>query len=722
LSPEQEADLIHHLDDCSSCQMQLEALATDSGSWKLPAASQERPPVSSAYWPAVERLEKLDASVTTPLSTESPSEDIELSFLAPPDDPSYLGKLGKFEVASVIGRGGMGLVLRAFDPCLQRYVAIKVMDPELAKDVLARKRFCREIRAASAVTHENVVAVYQVEREESNDVPFLVMQLVTGTSLEERVRRVGRLPLRDVVRIGLQTAAGLAAAHAQGLIHRDIKPANILLETGTDNVKVTDFGLAKAVEDVKLTGTGVIAGTPLYMAPEQARGEPVDHRADLFSLGSVLYELCTGRPPFEGNTPYVVLRQVTEVVPLPVRDVNPDVPEELAAVIEKLHSKKPDDRFATAAEVAEVLSEMLVRLPSLRSPSTELRRRWGAWGRRPVYPFLTGLVLGLGLGALGMLLGLTPASTTARPTPSLTGDLNPSPKARAVFMGNAGPVWSVAWSPDGQTVAMAIDDGTVKLWDTQAARVRTTLNAHQGPVWSIAMSRDGKHMATASDEGLIKVWDTHTSKEITEFKHRNAIRSIAFAPDGKRLVAGSRDGSLFIWDMSVKSAPVMTEGHKGTVVAVAFSPDGKAVASGGGDKLVKLWDAETGQERLTFQGHSGGVYAVAFSPDNKTLATGSWDRTVRLWECASGSNLVTLQGPSRDVWAVAFAPNGRTLVSAGEEQTVRLWDVASGRELVAWKGHDSVIYTAAFSPDGKTVASGGRDGTVRLWDVPEGAR
>jgi tricorn protease-like protein len=719
LNPQQEDELVRHLDSCTSCQVQLEALARDSATLPLPGAADEHPPASSAFWPALERLERLALSATTPMSAVAAADDVSLSFLAPPDEPGYLGKLGKFEVASVIGRGGMGVVLRAFDPCLQRYVAIKVLDPELAKDEIARKRFCREIRAAAAVTHENVVAVYEVVREEEKDIPFLVMQLVTGSSLEDRLRRVGRLPLRDVLRIGLQTAAGLAAAHAQGLIHRDIKPANILLETGTDRVKVTDFGLAKAVEDVKLTGTGFIAGTPLYMAPEQARGEPVDHRADLFSLGSVLYELCTGQPPFDGNTPYLVLRRVTEEVPKPIRDINPDVPDELVAVIDKLHAKKPEDRFASATEVAEILTELLMRLPSVRPASqSDMRRRWGAWGLRPLLPFVTGLVLGIGLGVLGDFAWRTQGSDV-KPTAMLASDAA-SPKSRAVLTGNAGPVWSVAFTPDAQTVAMAIDDGTVKLWDAKSASVRSTLNAHLGPVWSVALSRDGGRMATASDDGIVKVWDTHTWKEQAELKHRNAIRALAFAPDGKRLVAGSRDGSVLIWEVSASDTPVTTAGHKGTVVSVAFSADGKAVASAGGDKLVKLWDAETGQERLTFQGHTGGVYAVAFASDNKTLASGGWDRTVRLWESGSGNNVATLQGHGKDVWTVAFAPDGKTLVSAGEDQTVKLWDVASGRELITWKGHESAVYSVAFSQDGKTVASGGRDGTVRLWDVPAG--
>src|SRR5439155_25027831 len=182
---------------------------------------------------------------------------------------------------------------------------------------LARKRFCREARAAAAITHEYVVAIHQVEEDEASQLPLLVMQFVDGESLQERLDGIGPLPLADIVRIGMQTAWRPAAAHTQGLIHRDVKPANILLEHGLERVKLTDFGLARATEDVKLTQTGFVAGTPLYMAPEQARGEPVDHRADLFSLGSVLYALCTGQPPFQGSTPFVVLKNVTEERPRP---------------------------------------------------------------------------------------------------------------------------------------------------------------------------------------------------------------------------------------------------------------------------------------------------------------------------------------------------------------------------------------------------------------------
>src|SRR5262249_34101049 len=243
------------------------------------------------------------------------SKQIKLDFLSPSTDPAYLGRIDQFDVMRVIGRGGMGIVLEAFDSRLQRHVAIKILDPEQADDEVSRQRFCREARAAASISHENVVAVHQVERMNKDGLPYLVMQLVTGETLEQRLSRVNILPLREIVRIALQAAQGLAAAHAQGLIHRDIKPGNILLEPPNDRVKLTDFGLARVADDVKLTRTGFVTGTPLYMAPEQAHGEDADPRSDLFSLGTILYEMCVGRPPFTGNTALAILKQITETKP-----------------------------------------------------------------------------------------------------------------------------------------------------------------------------------------------------------------------------------------------------------------------------------------------------------------------------------------------------------------------------------------------------------------------
>jgi hypothetical protein len=312
-----------------------------------------------------------------------------LDFLDPSERPGSLGRLGHYEVLEVVGRGGMGVVLKAYDESLHRVVAIKVMAAPLASSATARKRFIREARAAAAICHDHVITIHSVE--EAKGLPYIVMQYVAGLSLQEKIDAAGPLELKEILRVGMQTAAGLAAAHAQGLIHRDIKPANILLENGVERVKITDFGLARAVDDASLSSSGVIAGTPQYMAPEQARGETVDHRADLFSLGSVLYLLCTGRSPFRASGALAALNRVCEDTPRPVQWVNPEVPDWLAKIIVKLHAKDAAARFQSAKEVADLLGQRLTqlqqpgqvpmpesidgRLSAARPPTTKKRAR-----------------------------------------------------------------------------------------------------------------------------------------------------------------------------------------------------------------------------------------------------------------------------------------------------------------------------------------------------------
>ncbi|HEY2825991.1 MAG TPA: protein kinase [Pirellulales bacterium] len=288
------------------------------------------------------------------------SVDGVLTALAPTDDPRMLGRLGGYEIAGVVGRGGMGVVLKALDPSLNRYVAIKVLAPQLATSGAARQRFAREARAAASVVHENVVAIHAVA--DGGVLPYFVMPYLRGASLQKRIDANGPLGISEILRVGIQIASGLAAAHAQGLVHRDIKPANILLEDGVERLKITDFGLARAADDASLTRTGVIAGTPQFMSPEQARGEGVDTRSDLFSLGSVMYAMCTGRPPFRSETSYGTLQRICESQPRSIRESNPEIPEWLAAFIGKLHEKDPNQRFQTAQEIAQLLEQCLAHL------------------------------------------------------------------------------------------------------------------------------------------------------------------------------------------------------------------------------------------------------------------------------------------------------------------------------------------------------------------------
>jgi serine/threonine protein kinase len=303
--------------------------------------------------------------VTRTHAGEDTANDASLNFLSPPNDPANLGRLDHYEVLSEIGRGGMGIVFKAHDESLDRIVAIKAMALESVADAAARRRFIREALAVAAVVHEHVVTIHAVAKEAP--VPFLVMQFVQGISLQDRITQSGPIEVKEILRIGMQAASGLTAAHAQGIVHRDIKPANILLENGVERVKITDFGLARAVDDDLTTQTRVIAGTPHYMSPEQAAGEAVDHRSDLFCLGSVLYAMATGHPPFRATGTMAVMKRVIDDAPRPLREVNADIPEWLEAIVAKLHAKNPADRFQSAKEVAELLGQHLAHLqqPSL---------------------------------------------------------------------------------------------------------------------------------------------------------------------------------------------------------------------------------------------------------------------------------------------------------------------------------------------------------------------
>ncbi len=314
---------------------------------KAPAADSlsERPTHSQAG--------KLDTTLDSkaPASGHDPSLT---EFLAPSQADDELGRLGKYRILKVLGFGGMGVVYKAEDPLLKRAVAVKAMLPGLAASASAGQRFLREAQAMAAVEHDHIVRVYQVD--EDRGVPFLAMEFLKGEPLDVRLQREQTLPIREVVRIGKEIAEGLAAAHERGLIHRDIKPGNVWLEAPGGRVKILDFGLARSAEQkATLTQQGAIVGTPAYMAPEQGRGDAVGPRCDLFSLGCVLYQLCTGELPFQGRDTISTLMAVATTNPPPPRQLNAAVPSQLSDLVMKLLEKDPLQRMGSAAEVVQAL-------------------------------------------------------------------------------------------------------------------------------------------------------------------------------------------------------------------------------------------------------------------------------------------------------------------------------------------------------------------------------
>jgi len=357
LSAADLASLAEHLETCEDCRRRLENLAGGMA-WLSPhhlrrGDLESRP--SLRLRAVMDGLRSFSAG--SGRATPSDSHEAKLDFLSPSDQPGIIGRFGPYEILEEIARGGMGIVLKAHDPALDRIVAIKVLAPTLATHQAARSRFLREARAAAAISHEHVVDIHAVD--EANGLPYLVMQLIPGKSLAERIRASGPLRLEEILRIGTQIAAGLAAAHAQGLIHRDIKPANILLENGIERVRITDFGLARAVDEISTTQSGLLAGTPEFMAPEQARGEPVDHRADLFSLGCVLYCMAVGESPFAASTLLSVIRKLCDEEARPVCEVNPALPGWFGEIVGQLLAKDPAQRPQSAQAVAETLEHRL---------------------------------------------------------------------------------------------------------------------------------------------------------------------------------------------------------------------------------------------------------------------------------------------------------------------------------------------------------------------------
>ena len=295
----------------------------------------------------------------------------EIDFLLPPQQADELGRLGDYRVLEVLGVGGMGIVFRAEDPKLQRQIALKVMKPTAAASRSAKNRFIREAQATAAIDHDNIVQIYQVG--EDRQMPFIAMQFLRGESLQKRLQRADRLDEREVVRIGRDVAAGLAAAHQRGLVHRDIKPDNIWLdEAAAYRAKILDFGLVRmATGDDGLTQSGMVLGTPRYMAPEQAKGEAVDHRSDLFSLGAVLYHLASGKPPFECGNLTATLIAVSRADFHPISSACPDLHPDLAELITRLLSREKEARPQSAAEVADSLARIQRQLTDQRSQPLE---------------------------------------------------------------------------------------------------------------------------------------------------------------------------------------------------------------------------------------------------------------------------------------------------------------------------------------------------------------
>ena len=644
-------------------------------------------------------------------------------FLAPPRLCGELGRLANYRILSVLGAGGMGIVFKAQDTRLNRVVALKVMKPALAASASARRRFVREAQTAAAVEHEHIVAVYEVD--EDRGIPFLAMPLLRGETLSARLQREKSLPLSEIVAIGRAAADGLAAAHEHGLVHRDVKPGNIWLEAGTGRLKLLDFGLARSLgDDNQLSAPGTVVGTPSYMSPEQARGEELDARCDLFSLGAMLYHMSTGTLPFPGGT------SSTGNQPRAPREVNPLIPPEFSDLIMKLLAEDRRARPSSARAVSEALASLQRPLAARPAPvAGQPRRR---------VPVAATAVLLAGVSIAGLAFG----------------------PAIFRFATNKGQLVIESEDPDVQLVVK--DASHVRIIDPKANRTIDLtpgeyeielVEAPQGLRLStkeLRMSRGGREIVRVWWEkpvvrpdktspldrlnpALIPLeerfsWQNDSAKSALvavlgsgRLRHWNDIPDLAFAPDGRMLASVSYDGTAQLWDASNGQPGKTLLGHTHRVHGVAFSPDGKTLATASWDRTVRLWNVSTGELVPTILKHENSVYAVAFGPRDHQLASGSADRTVKLWNSATGDLERTLSGHLGPVWAVTFNKGGDLVASASDDSSIKLWEVATGKVVRNLTGHHGPVTSLAFNSDGRSLVSGSRDGTLKTWNVDSGA-
>lgn len=687
-------------------------------------------------------------------------------------DNGGLLRLGDYELLEEIARGGMGVVYRARQLSLNRIVALKVVLHGPFSSPGFVRRFRHEAEAIAALRHPNIVAIYEVGEHKGNH--FLSLEFVEGQSLAQ-LTRDGPLPATRAAKYLKIIAGAVQHAHERGVLHRDLKPSNVLLDI-FDQPRVTDFGLAKLVDHGgDLTVTGQVLGSPNYMPPEQAAAgfANATSQSDVYSLGAILYELLTGRPPFQGDSIQATLGQVQTADPVPPTRLNPGTPKDLQTICLKCLQKEPARRYATAAELAEDLERFLERKPIRARPVSTLERTLLGCRRRPLLAAMgTALATAIVLGVTGITWEWRQSESHAQGEmrQRLAAEQDAAETRLNLYAADVAAA-SHAMQANNFGLARRTLAGLVPrpgepdlrgfewhyLWHRCRGDELATLTGHSNTVMCAAFSPDGRLLATGGLDGAVKIWDVASRTNLTTLRvTSNEVWCVAFTPDGQRLMTGSRD-SVEQWNTGTWQVCATFPGElaaiskTGTVMATSesspfywapagpvrlwnsrsgqllhtfdqpgrvlgLSSDGGVLAIGGSNNGVSLWDTTTGK-LIRDLATPTPVWSLNFSPDGHELLCAQWSREALLWNLDTDSPPRAIVGGPLHVWSAVFSGDGATVATVSSDQTVRLWDTATLQRRTILHGHNSEVWCAAFSPDGKLLATGGKDQSVKLWPV-----
>jgi WD40 repeat protein/tRNA A-37 threonylcarbamoyl transferase component Bud32 len=648
-----------------------------------------------------------------------------------PADPRLNTLLGKYRIDRRLGQGGMGVVYEAEDTLLNRRVALKLLHDATAFDARATRQFFREARAAARLNHPQVITVHEVDQRDG--VYYLAMELAEGGSLQDALRDRGPLHWREATQALLDACRGLAAAHAAGLIHRDLKPSNLIRSSG-GGVKLADFGLARSEQPSAGTSTDPcrVAGTPQFMSPEQCRGERLDYRTDIYSLGATYYTLLTGRPPFAATSVVeVMFAHCSQPIPDPRAD-NPGIPAGCVSLAQRAMAKYPAQRHASATEMltdlqAILAPETLVASPPLPHPAT----RWF----RPVSRRLifAGIILVAGLAVVlatykpGTMV--SPGSAPASQPIGWTGPFRDTigPRGRDLALG--GNVGTVAFSADHRWLAAgtSTDPCGVSLWNCATGEQRLLLAGQR--IRNVVFAPNSQTLAVAAvgpDRGTVILLDVASGNEQQTFQLDGAtsqnLRYLAYMFGDRLLAAGlgpAQDRKLVLWEPKVSLSPRPSLKGIEQVWSLAFAPDGRTFATSDFSGHLSFWNWPEGKRGQTFP-IKDPIGAVAFSADGQTLAVAG-EKGLVFCNPTSGTKPVVAENSFSS--CAAFSPDGR-LLALGQTNRVSLQDGRDGRLLKRLgvppldQGKSNNVMAVAFSPDGKVLAAAtGQHRTLKLWDV-----